>query len=178
MAIALMRSAYSTNIKTAMDMSCALCDADGRLIAQGLTLPLHLGSIPDAMREVRRKFDGRIEPGRRVPAQRPVPGRHAPARLLPVQADLRRRAARRLVGEHRPPDRRRRQDARAATAPTRPRSTRRAPDPAGQAVRGAAGRSRPSSTSSRRTCACRTWCSATCAPRWPPASPASAATSR
>ena len=45
-----MRSAYSTNIKTAMDMSCALCDAQGRLIAQGLTLPLHLGSIPDAMR--------------------------------------------------------------------------------------------------------------------------------
>ena len=31
MAIALMRSAYSTNIKTAMDMSSALCDAQGRL---------------------------------------------------------------------------------------------------------------------------------------------------
>jgi N-methylhydantoinase B len=63
MAIALMRSAYSTNIKTAMDMSTALCDAEGRLIAQGLTLPLHLGSIPDAIREVTRKFEGRIEPG-------------------------------------------------------------------------------------------------------------------
>jgi N-methylhydantoinase B len=63
MAIALMRSAYSTNIKTAMDMSSALCDAQGRLIAQGLTLPLHLGSIPDAIAEVVRKFDGRISPG-------------------------------------------------------------------------------------------------------------------
>ncbi len=63
MAIALMRSAYSTNIKTAMDMSCALCDAQGRLIAQGLTLPLHLGSIPDAIAEVIRKFQGRILPG-------------------------------------------------------------------------------------------------------------------
>jgi N-methylhydantoinase B len=63
MAIALMRSAYSTNIKTAMDMSSALCDEHGRLIAQGLTLPLHLGSIPDAMREVRRKFDRKIHPG-------------------------------------------------------------------------------------------------------------------
>ena len=63
MAIALMRSAYSTNIKTAMDMSSALCDAQGRLIAQGLTLPLHLGSIPDAIAEVVRKFEGRIEPG-------------------------------------------------------------------------------------------------------------------
>lgn len=56
MAIALMRSAYSTNIKTALDMSCALCDADGRLIAQGLTLPVHLGSIPDAMAAIRAKF--------------------------------------------------------------------------------------------------------------------------
>ena len=63
MAIALMRSAYSTNIKTAMDMSTALCDADGRLIAQGLTLPLHLGSIPDAIAEVKRKFEGRVDPG-------------------------------------------------------------------------------------------------------------------
>jgi N-methylhydantoinase B len=63
MAIALMRSAYSTNIKTAMDMSCALCDAQGRLIAQGLTLPLHLGSIPDAIAEVIRKLDARVLPG-------------------------------------------------------------------------------------------------------------------
>ena len=63
MAIALVRTAYSNNLKNAMDMSCALCDAEGRLIAQGLTLPLHLGSIPDAMAQVRRKFAGRIAPG-------------------------------------------------------------------------------------------------------------------
>jgi N-methylhydantoinase B len=63
MAIALVRTAYSNNLKNAMDMSCALCDAEGRLIAQGLTLPLHLGSIPDALACVRRKFAGRIQPG-------------------------------------------------------------------------------------------------------------------
>ena len=63
MAIALVRTAYSNNLKNAMDMSCALCDADGRLIAQGLTLPLHLGSIPDAMAHVRRKFGASLEPG-------------------------------------------------------------------------------------------------------------------
>ncbi len=63
MAIALMRSAYSTNLKTAMDMSCALCDAQGRLIAQGLTIPMHLGSIPHAMAALLAKFQGRIEPG-------------------------------------------------------------------------------------------------------------------
>ena len=63
MAIAMMHAAYSTNLKTAMDMSCALCDADGRLIAQGLTLPLHLGSIPDAIVHVLTAYEGRIEPG-------------------------------------------------------------------------------------------------------------------
>jgi len=63
MAIALVRTAYSNNLKNAMDMSCALCDAEGRLIAQGMTLPLHLGSIPDAMARVRAKFVGRIAPG-------------------------------------------------------------------------------------------------------------------
>jgi len=63
MAIALVRTAYSNNLKNAMDMSCALCDAEGRLIAQGLTLPLHLGSIPDAMARVRQKFAARVQPG-------------------------------------------------------------------------------------------------------------------
>jgi len=63
MAIALVRTAYSNNLKNSMDMSCALCDAEGRLIAQGLTLPLHLGSVPDAMAAVTRKFQGKVRPG-------------------------------------------------------------------------------------------------------------------
>lgn len=63
MAMALMRSAYSPNLKMSMDMSCALCDAEGRLIAQGLTIPMHLGSIPHAMTALLAKFEGRIEPG-------------------------------------------------------------------------------------------------------------------
>ena len=63
MAIALVRTAYSNNLKNSMDMSCALCDAQGRLIAQGMTLPLHLGSIPDAMGCIRRKFGMSVHPG-------------------------------------------------------------------------------------------------------------------
>src|SRR4029450_10433977 len=63
MAIALVRTAYSNNLKNAMDMSCALCDVEGRLIAQGLTLPLHLGSIPDPMAHVPRKFGASLAPG-------------------------------------------------------------------------------------------------------------------
>ncbi len=63
MAISLVRTAYSNNLKNSMDMSCALCDVEGRLIAQGLTLPLHLGSIPDAMGHIRRKFGPSVKPG-------------------------------------------------------------------------------------------------------------------
>jgi N-methylhydantoinase B len=63
MAIALVRTAYSNNLKNSMDMSCALCDAQGRLIAQGMTLPLHLGSIPDAMGCITRKFSTSVRPG-------------------------------------------------------------------------------------------------------------------
>src|SRR6201997_2951287 len=63
MAIALVRTAYSNNLKNSMDMSCALCDAQGRLIAQGMTLPLHLGSIPDAMGCITLKFGTSVRPG-------------------------------------------------------------------------------------------------------------------
>jgi N-methylhydantoinase B len=45
MVLALRRSAYSTNIKTRSDFSCAFFDADLRSIAQGFTQPVHLGSM-------------------------------------------------------------------------------------------------------------------------------------
>ncbi len=45
MAIALRRSAYSTNIKTRADFSCALFDSQLRTIAQAFTQPVHLGSF-------------------------------------------------------------------------------------------------------------------------------------
>ena len=43
--IALMQSAYSTNIKERRDHSAALFDARGRAVVQGESLPLHLASI-------------------------------------------------------------------------------------------------------------------------------------
>jgi N-methylhydantoinase B len=63
MALTLVRTAYSANLKNAMDLSSAICDADMRLVAQGLTLPLHLGSIPDAMTAIRARFEGTMRPG-------------------------------------------------------------------------------------------------------------------
>ena len=45
MVLALKRSAYSTNIKTRSDFSCAFFDARLRPIAQGFAQPVHLGSM-------------------------------------------------------------------------------------------------------------------------------------
>ena len=55
--MALARSAYSTNIKTRKDFSCALLDLDGRILAQSFAQPAHLGSlvslVPRALERVR-----------------------------------------------------------------------------------------------------------------------------
>src|SRR3954449_4303155 len=45
MVLALKRSAYSTNIKTRSDFSCAFFDAELRSDAQGFNQPVHLGSM-------------------------------------------------------------------------------------------------------------------------------------
>jgi N-methylhydantoinase B len=45
MVLTLKRSAYSTNIKTRSDFSCAFFDADLRSVAQGFAQPVHLGSM-------------------------------------------------------------------------------------------------------------------------------------
>ena len=45
MGLALQRAAYSTNIKTRLDSSCAIFDRDGRAIAQSFSQPVHLGSL-------------------------------------------------------------------------------------------------------------------------------------
>ncbi len=49
MGIALRRTAYSPNIKERMDASCALFDAERRLLAQAEHIPVHLGSLPATM---------------------------------------------------------------------------------------------------------------------------------
>ena len=63
MALTILRTAHSTIIKDGADFSTALCDPRGELLAQGLTIPQHLGSIPDALQAVIRKFDGELHPG-------------------------------------------------------------------------------------------------------------------
>ncbi len=62
MALTIVRTSYSGVIKDNMDFSTAFCDAAGRLVAQGLTLPGHLGSIPTALAAVGRQSN-RAETG-------------------------------------------------------------------------------------------------------------------
>jgi hypothetical protein len=109
MAIALVRTAYSNNLKNSMDMSCALCDAQGRLIAQGMTLPLHLGSIPDAMVCITRKFGRSVRAGDVFILNDPYEGGTL-ARFLHRQAGLVRGRPDRLGGDDRPSARCRRHD--------------------------------------------------------------------
>ncbi|MDP7617252.1 MAG: hydantoinase B/oxoprolinase family protein, partial [Arenicellales bacterium] len=46
MAVTICRTTYSGVLRDNMDFSTAFTDAQGKLVAQGLTIPLHLGSIP------------------------------------------------------------------------------------------------------------------------------------
>ncbi|VVM06433.1 N-methylhydantoinase B [Methylacidimicrobium cyclopophantes] len=50
MGYALRRTAFSPNIRERCDYSCAVYEADGRLAAQGDHMPVHLGSMPVAVR--------------------------------------------------------------------------------------------------------------------------------
>jgi N-methylhydantoinase B len=63
MALTLFRTTYSGVLKDNMDYSTGFADADGRLAAQGLTLPGHLGSVPTAMDSIMRHFRDDIAPG-------------------------------------------------------------------------------------------------------------------
>ena len=49
MALTVFRTTYSGVLKDNMDYSTALFDGEGVLVAQGLTLPGHLGSMPTAI---------------------------------------------------------------------------------------------------------------------------------
>jgi hypothetical protein len=46
MGAALRRSAFSPNIKERRDYSCAVFDGEGRAVAMGDHMPVHLGSMP------------------------------------------------------------------------------------------------------------------------------------
>ncbi len=62
MKIVLAKTAYSPLLKVAGDYSCGIFDVTGNMVAQGPDLPIHLGSMPDAVRAVVRAFP-EVSPG-------------------------------------------------------------------------------------------------------------------
>lgn len=64
MAIKMMRSSFSTQIKERRDFSVGLFDGKGRLVAQGTHIPIHLGSLMGAVDAVLARYPvEEIRPG-------------------------------------------------------------------------------------------------------------------
>jgi N-methylhydantoinase B len=62
MKVVLAKTAYSPILKVAGDYSCGLFDVRGEMVAQGPDLPIHLGSMPLAVKAVIQAFP-KVEPG-------------------------------------------------------------------------------------------------------------------
>jgi len=63
MRVVLAKTAYSPLLKSAGDYSCGVFDAAGAMVAQGPDLPIHLGSMPDAVRAVVSMFASDVHEG-------------------------------------------------------------------------------------------------------------------
>ncbi|MDH5020157.1 hydantoinase B/oxoprolinase family protein [Halobacterium rubrum] len=86
----LVRTGYSPNIKERRDCSTALFDADGDLVAQAETMPVHLGAMPFSVAAAVDAFDGDLAPGDAVLLNDPFRGgAHLPDLTLvsPVYAE-------------------------------------------------------------------------------------------
>jgi N-methylhydantoinase B len=63
MRVVLAKTAYSPLLKSAGDYSCGIFDARGAMVAQGPDLPIHLGSMPDAVRAIVAAFAADVHEG-------------------------------------------------------------------------------------------------------------------
>jgi N-methylhydantoinase B/oxoprolinase/acetone carboxylase alpha subunit len=63
MATTIFRTAHSTVVRDGMDFSAALCNAAGETVAQAVSIPLHLGSIPAAMAALLSHYGDDLRPG-------------------------------------------------------------------------------------------------------------------
>ena len=63
MATTIFRTAHSTVVRDGMDFSAAICNAHGDTVAQAVTIPFHLGSIPTAMESLLSHYGERLRPG-------------------------------------------------------------------------------------------------------------------
>jgi 5-oxoprolinase (ATP-hydrolysing) len=74
MGATLENTAYSVNIKERLDFSCALFDPAGNLVANAPHVPVHLGSMSEAVRTVLRLNAGTLKPGDSIMLNNPYNG--------------------------------------------------------------------------------------------------------
>jgi N-methylhydantoinase B len=60
---AIFRTGYSTIVRESQDASCMLLDTNGDVVGEHVILPLHVTSLPEAVRGVRRYFGDDVAPG-------------------------------------------------------------------------------------------------------------------
>jgi 5-oxoprolinase (ATP-hydrolysing) len=72
--IVLENTASSVNIKERLDFSCALFDAEGRLVANAPHVPVHLGAMGESVRTVLARRRGRLRPGDVIALNNPYQG--------------------------------------------------------------------------------------------------------
>lgn len=73
-AYTVMRTARSEIVKDVMDYSAAICDRQGRMVAQAKTIALHLGAVPEAMATVLDAYGNDFYPGDAVVLNDPYHG--------------------------------------------------------------------------------------------------------
>ena len=90
MGAALIRTAYSTNIKDRRDCSCALFDVNGETIAQAEHIPVHSGVLPwgvkGALKHINKK---ELKPGDAIMHNDPfIGGTHLPDIIIFLRSFL------------------------------------------------------------------------------------------
>lgn len=73
-AYTVIRTARSEIVKDVMDYSAAICDREGRMVAQAKTIALHLGAVPEAMAAMRAQYGDDLHPGDAVIVNDPYQG--------------------------------------------------------------------------------------------------------
>jgi N-methylhydantoinase B len=68
------RTARTSNVKNSMDFSAAVCDGHGRLVAQGLAVPVHLGVVMPALEACLEHFGDDIHSGDVLASNDPYSG--------------------------------------------------------------------------------------------------------
>lgn len=82
MGLALQKTSVSVNIQERLDFSCALFSPESILVANAPHVPVHLGSMEQAVMYQHKKYLGQLRPGDVIVANHPISGgTHLPDRI-------------------------------------------------------------------------------------------------